>query len=81
MAVHFGSGKKIIDLWSRGSMTQFFNWDQPIEQNYRDKTKERRKKKKEIRNIERKKQFKGMIEKEILNRIVILENDRTRKIK
>ena len=73
--------KKIIDLWSRGSMTQFFNWDQPIEQNYRDKTKERRKKKKEIRNIERKKQFKGMIEKEILNRIVILENDRTRKIK
>lgn len=81
MVVNFGSGKKIIDLWSRGSMTQFFNWDQPIEQNYRDKTKERRKKKKEIRNIERKKQFKGMIEKEILNRIVILENDRTRKIK
>ncbi len=44
--------KKIIDLWSRGSMTQFFNWDQPIEQNYRDKTKQRKKKQRKKKVIQ-----------------------------
>jgi len=73
LVVNFGSGKKIIDLWSRGSMTQFFNWDQPIEQNYRDKTKERRKKEERNKKKERNKKHR--------KKKVIQGNDRKGNIK